>query len=619
MQLKENSLVLYKTQPAIVSSIDSDKIGIITTSGTKKVRAKDIILLHEGPVTDLKKILAATLPPGNLSDATDFFEEESPSFTEMAELIWGDYPAGTAWIIWKTISESPLFECTSPADPIRIRPKEEADALTRKIQAKKEETEERSAFAKRLQASLAGKEGVQFPEDNKFLQDVEALALGKTDKSRTLKDAGLAETPQSAHRALLKTGYWKPDRNPWPSRHGYSSKSSMTEIIAPQDDERLDLTGIDAWAIDNEWSADPDDAVSFADGKLWIHIADPATTVCPDSAADIDARSRGSTLYIPEGAARMLADSSLDYYALGLRESSLALSFCITFSETGAVADVAIYKTRIRVTRLTYADASQRRQEPAFAPLFNIAERNIARRLSAGAVSIQLPEVHISVTKHEDGEPEISIIPVQSDPAADMVREMMLLTGEAAARFAFKQGIPFQYVSQEEPDIPKNIPEGLAGEYRKRRSMKSRKVGTIPADHAGLGLGMYSQVTSPLRRYGDLVAHQQLHLFLAGKKPLETDEMVARIAAGDFAARACTLAERESNLHWILVYLFLHPDWVGDAVIVEKNGSLVTILIPELGQEAKIKLKTDMVLNETIKVRAGNINIPDQTVNFIPL
>jgi len=216
-------------------------------------------------------------------------------------------------------------------------------------------------------------------------------------------------------------------------------------------------------------------------------------------------------------------------------------------------------------------------------------------------------------------EKRIAVTPVASESAADMVREMMLLAGEAAARFAFKNKIPFQYVSQETPDIPAELPPGLAGEYRKRRSMRSRKVGTIPADHAGLGLGMYSQVTSPLRRYGDLIAHQQLHLYLAGKPLMGTDDMLERIAAGDSASRGCTLAERSSNLHWILVYLGRNPDWTGDAVVVEHNGSTATIMVSELAQESKIRVETDVELNSVIRVRAGNINIPELTLSFIPV
>lgn len=620
MKLKEYSLVLYKKQPAVICGFDGDKIEITASAGNLKVREKDVDFLHAGPVKDLKKILAASLPAGNITEALEFFSGETPTFSEFTELVWGSYPAETAWILWKTLTESPYLVCTIPTEPITFRSKDEAEAIIRKGQAKKDEGAERDAFHERLKRTLSGQNGLNLPDDGKYLQDVEALSLGKTEKSRTLKEAGISETPQAAHRLLLKAGYWDIDRNPWPARHGHTLHSSSVAVEAPVDtDERLDLTHLAAWAIDNAWSSDPDDAVSFEGGTLWIHIADPASTVTPDSAADLDARSRGSTLYIPEGAARMLADNALDYFALGLSPVSRALSFGVTFTDTGAVSDVTIRRTRISVTRLTYAEASSRKDEPELAPLFAIAERNIARRREAGAVFIELPEVHLSVkTDEPTGEKIISIDRVIDESAADMVREMMLLAGEAAARFAFKNNIPFQYVSQESPEIPKELPPGLAGEYRKRRSMRSRKVGTIPSVHAGLGIGMYSQVTSPLRRYGDLIAHQQLHLHLDGKPLMDTDDLLTRIAAGDSAARECTKAERNSNLHWILVFLTRHPEWKGEAVIVEKNGALATILIPEFAQESKINLKEDVELNTTITVHAGNINIPELTVSFIP-
>ncbi len=628
MKLKENALVLFKNQPALISGLETDKIEITTSGGKIRVREKDVILLHEGPVKDLKKILFSSLPSGDISEALEFFAGETPSFKELTDLVWGSYPPETAWIIWKTLTESPWLVCTSPGEPIILRARDEAEAIIRKAEAKREEGSERDAFHERLKKTLAGgsnseggtEGGIKLPEDGKFLQDIEALALGKTEKSKTLKEAGISETPQAAHRLLLKTGYWETERNPWPARHGHTIHSSAVQVDAPDDtDQRLDLTALSAWAIDNEWSNDPDDAVSVDGDKLWVHIADPASTVTPDSPSDRDARSRGSTLYIPEGAARMLADITLDYYALGLQETSRALSFCISLTATGAIGEVSIHRTHIHVERLTYAQATSRKHESGLAPLFAIAERNIRRRMEAGAVSIELPEVHIFVKENDAGEKTVKIEQIQSESAADMVREMMLLAGEAAARFAFKNAIPFQYVSQETPDIPKELPPGLAGEYRKRRSMKSRKVGTIPSDHAGLGIGMYSQVTSPLRRYGDLIAHQQIHLFLDKKPLMDTDEMLLRIAEGDSASRESTQAERKTNLHWVLVFLAKNPDWKGDAVVVEKNGSMATILIPELGQEAKINLKTEEELNTVIHVQAGNINIPELNVMFSPV
>ena len=180
--------------------------------------------------------------------------------------------------------------------------------------------------------------------------------------------------------------------------------------------------------------------------------------------------------------------------------------------------------------RLTYEKADELKDTPALAPLFAIAEKNAARREKAGAVQITMPEVHITVDADTK---KVSIEPRTETLSAAVVREAMILAGEGAARFAFKNGIPFPYVSQEAPDIPKDIPEGLAGQFRLRKCMRRRNVSVTPSQHAGMGLGMYSQVTSPLRRYGDLIAHEQLRAFLCGRPLIDKDTMLMRMSEGD--------------------------------------------------------------------------------------
>ena len=316
----------------------------------------------------------------------------------------------------------------------------------------------------------------------------------------------------------------------------------------------------------------------------------------------------------------MLSEESLEDYALGLCEykdgkptgkKSKALSFRLRLDENGAITDSAVIKTLVHVERLTYEQADERRETPELAPLFEIADRNFKRRTASGAVSIELPEVHISLN-----EQEVTITQSEKPLASGMIREMMLLAGEAAAKFAFKNGIPFPFVSQEKPDIPKDIPEGLAGQYRLRRCMRSRSVGVTPSQHAGLGLGMYSQVTSHLRRYSDLIAHIQLRAFLDGRELLDKDTMLERISAGDAASGNASKAERESNMHWTLVYLKQHPDWTGKGVAVEIRGKQAVFLIPELAQETLITPRKMPELNEEVMLKAGNINIPELSVTF---
>lgn len=628
---KTKSLVLYKNQPALLQEVSTDKYTILYCTAlpspggkpaqfaTQKVREKDIELLFEttsGEKTLLVQLLQVTEDAKAMQERIEpiyeLLSEEEDSFTtpvSFADL--QDYAdvktAQDSWLLYKALKNTLFFTEQAPLS-FMVQTKEVIARQEEKNKAKEAELENRSAFIQRLKAKK-----LNLPADAQLMQDVEALALGQSDKSKTMKEAGFTETPEKAHKLLLDTGVWTVTKNPYPTRWGLSTQSATQRLAPPPEEERITLEQ-EAYAIDNQWSTDPDDAIAFDGQYVWVHIADPASSVYPDSPIDIAARHRGATLYIPEGAVRMLAEDSLEDYALGLTPLSRALSFCIELDENGAVLSCKVLKTLVKVKRYTYEEADIQKDSPQLAPLYAIARRNEQRRLKAGAVSITLPEVHISVT---DG--IVNISPALSWESNNVVREFMLLAGEAVAKFAFKNGIPFPFVSQEKPDLPTNILDGYAGQYQLRRCMRSRSLGVTPMQHAGLGLGMYTQVTSPLRRYSDLVAHQQLRAFIDGRPLLNKDTMLERIAAGDAAAGASVKAERKSNLHWTLVYLTQNPQWEGDAIVVELKGKQALCLIPSLAQETLLTPSRTVALNDTIKVRAGNIDIPTLSVNFISL
>lgn len=309
----------------------------------------------------------------------------------------------------------------------------------------------------------------------------------------------------------------------------------------------------------------------------------------------------------------MLAEESLSDYALGLKRNSYALSFRLLLEDNCAIKECKVFKTQVDVECITYEEADQRKDSPELKPLYEIARKNIARRNLQGAVNINLPEVHITVDPETK---KVSICDITPYESADVVREMMLLAGEGAAHFAFENNIAFPYVSQEAPDIPQDLPEGLAGEFKTVKSMHKRSVGVTPAAHAGIGIGMYSQVTSPLRRYSDLIAHQQLRAFLDGRELIDKNTMLERISAGDEAAIACKKVERKSNMHWTLVYLLQNPEWTGEAVMVEQKGNLCVFLIPSIAQQTTLVPSKPLKLNDKITVKAGNIDISTQTVLF---
>ena len=380
------------------------------------------------------------------------------------------------------------------------------------------------------------------------------------------------------------------------------------------EEERFTVPGI-AYAIDNEHSTDPDDAVSFDGEYLWVHIADPASSVAPDSSIDIAARNRGTTLYIPEGASRMLCENCLEDYALGLRENSKALSFKIKLDEESQIEDCEVLKTCVNVKCITYAQAQEQKDSAELKPLFEIARKNKERREKNNAVTIQMPEVDIIVDKETK---KVSIEPSSRFESNDMIAELMIITGEAAARFAFKNQIPFPYVSQEAPSFPENIPEGYAGSFAKIKCMRKRSVGITPAPHAGLGVSFYSQVTSPLRRYSDLIAHQQLRAFIDKRRVMQKDEMLEKVAAGDAASVAAKKVSRLSETHWKLIYLLQNLEKTYEAYCIDIRGTDFQFLIPELDMQTTLKA-VNAKLNDKLVLKAANIDIPNQTADFIPV
>jgi exoribonuclease-2 len=150
----------------------------------------------------------------------------------------------------------------------------------------------------------------------------------------------------------------------------------------------------------------------------------------------------------------------------------------------------------------------------------------------------------------------------------------------------------------------------MAGSYQLRRCMRPRTLSLKPAPHWGLGLDVYSQVTSPLRRYTDLLAHLQIRALLRGEQPLSPDELAPRLAAADAAAQAVVQAERASRLHWTLAWLSDKKDSIWDAAALEKKGNRWAMLIPALAFETQVPLRKDVAPNDTVKLALKSVNIP---------
>jgi len=196
-----------------------------------------------------------------------------------------------------------------------------------------------------------------------------------------------------------------------------------------------------------------------------------------------------------------------------------------------------------------------------------------------------------------------------------MVTDAMLMAGEAAARFARANGIAIPYAMQPTPEEIRQ-PQGMPEMYAYRRLFKPSRASLEPEPHFGLGLDVYARATSPLRRYADLVVHQQLRAFVTGRGPLSVDEILERTSALDAAGATIRRAERQSNQHWKMVHLSRNPGWRGEAVVVALVERKAVVIIPELALETRIRLSPDFSLGQTLVLGVREVDVPAQTAYF---
>ena len=135
--------------------------------------------------------------------------------------------------------------------------------------------------------------------------------------------------------------------------------------------------------------------------------------------------------------------------------------------------------------------------------------------------------------------------------------------------------------------------------------------------HAGLGLECYSRVTSPLRRYPDLIASRQIRSTLLGMPVEDAESVLAGLAAFESRAGTMVQAERRSNLFWKLQWLKRRPGWTGEAVLVDRRERQGFFLIPEIAMETRVAMKKDVRLGDRAMLKVKETDIAESSALFV--
>ena len=415
------------------------------------------------------------------------------------------------------------------------------------------------------------------------------LAAGELELSaldeplrQSLNQLHLGQERGQVRHLLVDLGLWDPHQlvtmagTSWST--GFSAAlleqaSRLDEAATddhPGDAGRVDLCAQRCVTIDDDDTRDIDDGLAYerlTDGRerIWIHVADPGRLIPAGSELDLEARRRGSSLYLAQGNLPMFPELlSTGVFSLRAGVRCAAWSTWVELDETGEIAAYGLHRSWVKpIYRLSYADADDLielapPQDRDLAELDLLLRRRRDWRLRQGALQMDLAEGRI---RSHGGEPSLEI--TEPSPSRQLVAEAMILAGAVAARFGQDHGLALPYRSQLPAELPpaaqlEALPDGAVRFAAIKRCLSRGLMGTAPAPHFSLGLAAYVQATSPIRRYGDLVVQRQVAAQLEGQSPLTEPELQELLDSFDGAVREGIGISREDQRHWQQVWFEAH-------------------------------------------------------------
>ena len=281
-----------------------------------------------------------------------------------------------------------------------------------------------------------------------------------------------------------------------------------------------DLTNLKTFIIDSKDPKEVDDAFSLEliEGnkkKLWIHISNPCKLFLIDSKIDIDARSKSSSLYLINQYIPMLPAEIIEKANLNQNKISDTISASIIFNDDGSINKYEIVEAKIKPKyQLLYEDAEEiielePKEEFEIVEIKNLLLKSINYRKKQGAIIFDTPGYKINI---KNGNVEINNI--QKSISQSIVSESMILMGYVTSLYLFENNIATPYrthkINCDANEILERYKDSDIKYSILKQYMGKSYITTKANKHESLGLLKYTQCTSPLRRYLDLIVQRQV-------------------------------------------------------------------------------------------------------------
>jgi exoribonuclease R len=291
--------------------------------------------------------------------------------------------------------------------------------------------------------------------------------------------------------------------------------------------------------------------------------------------------------------------------ALALISLTPALSLIETESSTEIKASETPSEADHNLSSLQYFSALHR-----FAKWFE------THRSKSGAQEFDNRD--ISVVYCEKTDSLILTETTMSSPSRLTIRELMIcynwLVAEAASRtntsIPFRTQSPPQSSANDSFEIP--LSSGPARDYLAKGRLNRSLWGTEAKPHFSLGLPCYCQATSPIRRYYDLLAQQQIRSLLNQESPpYSKDRIAEKLEQSAPYLIATQLVAKDSKRFWMLRYLAQEKtrnNSVFEGVVVRADNRGILALIPSIQLTCLVKNVSSLKLGDSVKVKLVKID-----------
>jgi len=393
---------------------------------------------------------------------------------------------------------------------------------------------------------------------------------------------------------------------------------------------RIDLTKLESFTIDDETTSDRDDAFTVEENVIWVHITDMASIIKDHPLIDSEARGRAASIYLPEVTIPMLPKIlSEKIGSLNPGENRPCISLKLSIDDDGHVYNFNFEETVIRNTKaFSYAQVDEILSDNAsnYYELMNsiksLTEKYKEERYSNGAISIERPEMTVQLNDQMDI--NIGVIRKQS-MARSIIENLMILYNCFAGKLCEESNtaVPYRLQSRLDINSGQKIPSGQLGWYVLSKMLRPARLSLTPGRHHGLGVDNYIQVTSPIRRYSDLLTQKQLKNAMTGILTSYSGEEILSICKN--TQKKIRIHHRIENIrkkYWLLKFLQYekkHGISKYKAVVLENDKTSLKKALLELEKypfKTRCNIPNNISVGSTINIELISVDLWEKVAHF---